>query len=144
MRTQTFKNKRVFLAAVILWHCPVAVPWCHNNLSYAEQGSMNLTCLSASVALFHRQNAGQGTTVEKGPTNPWLHNTPSIFLKLLNGHEKRHKKTGLQIQHFSSGNWVNSFLFLRHIWACLPQTCICTLSYLKWEKEHWFKAQSFI
>lgn len=59
----------------------MAVPWCHNNLSYAEQGSMNLTCLSASVALFHGQNTGQGTTIAKGTTNPWLYNAPSIFFR---------------------------------------------------------------
>lgn len=78
MRAQTYKIEEILPAAVILWHCPVAVPWCHNNLSYAEWGSMNLTCLSASVALFHRQNVGQGTTA-KGPANPWLHNSPNTF-----------------------------------------------------------------
>lgn len=82
MRAQTSKKRKILLAAAILRHCPVAVPGCHNNLSYAEQGSMNLTCLSASVALFHRQNVGQGTTTAKGPTNLWLHNSPNMFAEV--------------------------------------------------------------
>lgn len=73
------KTEGILSAAVILWHCPVAVPWCHNNLSYTEESGMNLTCLSASVALFHRLNVEQGTKTAKGPTNPWLYNSPDTF-----------------------------------------------------------------
>lgn len=88
------KRKEILLAAMILWHCPVAVPWCHNNLSYPEQGRMNLTCLSASVALFHRQNVGQGATTAMGPTDPRLHNSPNTVAEVLEWTWEKRQKNG--------------------------------------------------
>lgn len=136
------KTEEILLAAVILWHCPVAVPQCHNNLSYAERGSMNLTCLSASVALFHRQNVGQGTTTAKGPANSGLHNSPNTFSEVPEWTWQKRQKNGSLTT--TPLQWeLGKFLPLLEAY-CLPQTFVCTLSYLKWEIEHQFKAQAFI
>lgn len=136
------KTEEILLVAANLWHCPVAAPGCHNDLSYPEQGSMNLTCLSASVALFHRQNVGQG--LQRALKTPGYTIAHRALLKLPNGREKRESKMRLWLKHLSGEGWAASSLFWRHIWACLPQPSICTLPYLKWEMEHRLQVQSFI